>query len=74
MDLFEMKMQNAIFELCITRLSPIRSNALNFCAESQLLGILFKFFKTNMIQSVAELIFYSQKHENVVIYFQIWRD
>ena len=30
------------------------------------------FFKTNVVQSVAELILYSQKTQNVVIFYQIW--
>ena len=44
------------------------TNALNFCAESQLFGIQFKFFKTNMIKSVAEVILYSQKHKKCVLF------
>ena len=30
------------------------------------------FFKTNVTQSIAELILYSQKHEIVAIFYRIW--
>ena len=30
------------------------------------------FFKTNVAQSVAELVLYTQKTRNVVIFYQIW--
>ena len=37
--------------------------------NSQLFGI---FFKTNVAQSVAELVLYNKKTRNVVISYQIW--
>ena len=30
------------------------------------------FLKTNVAQSVAELVLYTQKTRNVVIFYQIW--
>ena len=42
----------------------------NKCVNAQLFSI---FFKTNGARSVAELVLYSQKTQNVVIFYQIWR-